>query len=82
MAQLADESLLPAQAAAQDVRAGKLDHLGQEGGQFPIDHLQGRGGGGAEGGAELFASNPPRMCSSDLDNDAQTSSGFRPGVWI
>lgn len=40
VAELADEALLPTQAAAEDVRAGKLDHLGQEGGQFPVNHLQ------------------------------------------
>lgn len=40
MAELADEALLPTQAAAEDVRAGKLDHLGQEGGQLPVNHLQ------------------------------------------
>lgn len=41
VAQLADEALLPAQTAAEDVRAGKLDHLGQEGSQFSVNHLQG-----------------------------------------
>lgn len=50
VAELADEALLPTQAAAEDVRAGKLDHLGQEGGQFPVNHLQeSRGGSGVNG---------------------------------
>lgn len=39
VAQLTDESFLSTQTAAENVRAGKLDHLGQEGSHLPIDHL-------------------------------------------
>ncbi len=40
LAELTDEAFLSTQAAAEDVGAGKLDHLGQEGSQFPINHLE------------------------------------------
>lgn len=43
LAQLADEALLSTQAAAEHVGAGEFDHLGQEGGQFPVDHLEEEG---------------------------------------
>lgn len=43
LAQLTDESFLSTQTAAEDMRAGELDHFGQEGSQFAIDHLQGDG---------------------------------------
>lgn len=39
VAQLTDEAFLSTQTAAEDVGAGKLDHLGQKRSQFPIDHL-------------------------------------------
>lgn len=39
LAEFADEALLSTQAAAEHVGAGKLDHLGEEGGQFTVDHL-------------------------------------------
>ena len=45
LAELADEAFLSTQTAAEHVRAGKLDHLGQEGGQFSIDDLGEEGGG-------------------------------------
>lgn len=41
MAELADEAFLSTQTAAENMRAGKLDHLGQEGSQFSINHLEG-----------------------------------------
>lgn len=43
VAELTEEALLPTQAAAENVGAGKLDYLGQVGSQFPINHLQGAG---------------------------------------
>lgn len=49
VAELTDEAFLSTQTAAENVRAGKLDHLGQEGSQFSINHLVGeerRGGAG------------------------------------
>lgn len=39
VAELTDEAFLSTQTAAEHVGAGKLDHLRQEGSQFPIDHL-------------------------------------------
>lgn len=36
---LTDEALLSALAAAEDVGTGKLNHLGEKGGQLPINHL-------------------------------------------
>lgn len=39
VAELADEAFLSAQTAAENMGAGKLDHLGQEGSQFSINHL-------------------------------------------
>lgn len=46
VAELTDEAFLSTEAAAENVGAGKLDYLGQVGSQFPINHLQGGGGGG------------------------------------
>lgn len=40
LAELTDEAFLSTQAAAEDVWTGKLDHLGQEGSQFSINHLE------------------------------------------
>lgn len=42
LAELADEALLSTQTAAKNMGAGKLDHFGQEGGQFSINHLAGK----------------------------------------
>lgn len=42
LAKLTDEALLPAQTTAVDMRAGKLDHLGEEGSKFSIYDLQKR----------------------------------------
>lgn len=41
VAELTDEAFLSTQAAAENMGAGKLDHFGQEGGQFSINHLTG-----------------------------------------
>lgn len=41
VAELADEAFLSTQTAAENVGAGELDDLGQEGSQFAIDHLEG-----------------------------------------
>lgn len=41
VAELTDEAFLSTQTAAENVGAGKLDHLGQEGSQFSINHLEG-----------------------------------------
>lgn len=42
VAKLTDEALLPAQTTAIDVRAGKLDHLREEGSKLSIYDLQER----------------------------------------
>lgn len=42
LAKLTDEALLPAQTTAVDMRAGKLDHLGEEGSKLSIYDLQKR----------------------------------------
>lgn len=39
LAEFTDEAFLSTQAAAENMRAGKLDHLGQERSQFSINHL-------------------------------------------
>lgn len=39
LTELTDETFLSTQTAAENVGAGKLDHLGQEGSQFPVNHL-------------------------------------------
>lgn len=39
VAELTDEAFLSTQTAAENVGAGKLDHLGQEGSQFSINYL-------------------------------------------
>lgn len=39
VAELTDETFLSAQTAAENVGAGKFDHLGQEGSQFSINDL-------------------------------------------
>lgn len=49
MAELADDAFLSTQTAAENMGAGKLDHLGQEGSQFSINHLEGEERGGTEG---------------------------------
>lgn len=41
LAELTDEAFLSTQTAAENMGAGELDHLGEEGGQFPINHLDG-----------------------------------------
>lgn len=41
LTELTYEAFLSTQAAAENMGAGKLDHLGEEGSQFPINHLQG-----------------------------------------
>lgn len=41
VAELTDEAFLSTQTAAENMGAGKLDHFGQEGGQFSINHLAG-----------------------------------------
>ena len=46
LAELADEAFLSTQTAAENMGAGKLDHLRQEGSQFPINHLPGEERGG------------------------------------
>lgn len=43
VAEFTDEAFLSTQTAAENVRAGKLDHLGQEGSQFSVNHLEGEG---------------------------------------
>lgn len=43
VAELTDEAFLSTQTAAENMGAGKLDHLGQEGSQFSINHLEGGG---------------------------------------
>lgn len=40
LAELTDEALLSTQAAAEHVRAGELDHFGQKGRQFTVNHLE------------------------------------------
>lgn len=42
VAELTDEALLPAQTTAVDMRAGKLNHLREEGSKLSIDDLQER----------------------------------------
>lgn len=42
VAELTDEALLPAQTTAVDMRAGKFDHLREEGSKLSIDDLQER----------------------------------------
>lgn len=44
LAELADETFLSTQTAAENMGAGKLDHLGQEGSQLSIYHLEGEEG--------------------------------------
>lgn len=52
VAELTDEAFLSTQAAAENMGAGKLDHLGQEGSQFPINDLEGE-----ERGEDTVSSN-------------------------
>lgn len=48
LAELTDEAFLSTQTAAENMGAGELDHLGEEGGQFPINHLEGEERRGTE----------------------------------
>lgn len=64
VAQLTDEAFLSTQTAAENVGAGKLDHLGQEGSQLSIDHLQGEEregeGGGVSSNKDIIAASAVR----------------------
>lgn len=42
VAEFTDEAFLSTQTAAKNMGAGKLDHFGQEGSQFSINHLGGQ----------------------------------------
>lgn len=67
VAELADEALLAAQAAAVHVRAGKLNHLGEEGGQLPIDHLlTGRARESERGGDEMETDGKKKKKKNEL----------------
>ncbi len=79
MAELADEAFLSTQTAAENMGAGELDHLGQEGSQFSINHLEGEEERGMKRGRRTEDKDSKMyMYVSIYDNDLYMHLYFSP----